>query len=266
MFLRKLSANRIAIVGLLVLGCVLPITVSPSAQSQSSSVSSVLPSQWTFNPPDRGIPGNREGGATRGCIQLTALVPDGGVATAMSYPTLMWHVSKANRYSDIELQVSLMDENEQEVYTTQYALDRTNNGEYISGIVRFDPPTQAGVIPLEPEKQYSWEVAPVCNGEVWSPSSVYGAIHVQSPNPDLVEKVKLATPQQRVALYAKAGLWPETLNSLYELGSLAPDDPQLNPELQEAWLKLLNSVGLERIVRQLDEIYEANSVRSATHQ
>jgi hypothetical protein len=61
------------------------------------------------------------------------------------------------------------------------------------------------------------------------------------PDPTLAQRIQQATPKDRVALYANAGLWYETVATLVELRRARPNDN----ELAQAWNKLLNSVGLD---------------------
>jgi hypothetical protein len=49
-----------------------------------------------------------------------------------------------------------------------------------------------------------------------------------------------ATPSERVAIYAQAGLWYETVDSLLQLRRQYPNDK----DLAEAWKTLLTTVGL----------------------
>jgi hypothetical protein len=52
-----------------------------------------------------------------------------------------------------------------------------------------------------------------------------------------------ATPYERVAIYAQAGLWYETVDSLLQLRRQYPN----NKDLAEAWKTLLKTVGLGEI-------------------
>src|SRR5919199_1197826 len=77
----------------------------PKQGRPTSSLSGKLPTTWNFTPPNRGIPVNRQGGASRGgeCTQGTALVPASGFgATAAAYPTVFWYMPKSSA-SEVQL-------------------------------------------------------------------------------------------------------------------------------------------------------------------
>jgi hypothetical protein len=63
------------------------------------------------------------------------------------------------------------------------------------------------------------------------------------PDPTLAQDLLQATPYERVAIYAKAGLWYETVESLLELRRKYPNDKNL----AEAWKTLLKTVMLDEI-------------------
>ncbi|NEN95278.1 MAG: DUF928 domain-containing protein, partial [Moorea sp. SIO3I7] len=73
-----------------------------------------------------------------------------------------------------------------------------------------------------------------------------GGIKRVKEDPNLVQGLKQATPQQRVAIYANHRLWYETLTTLVELRRQHPNDQNL----AEAWHKLLTSVGLDPIAKK----------------
>jgi hypothetical protein len=75
---------------------------------------------------------------------------------------------------------------------------------------------------------------------------VEGAIKRVEADPTLAQRLQRATPQERVAIYAKAQLWYEALGTLAELRRDRPNDPVL----ADAWTQLLDSVKLDTISRQ----------------
>lgn len=263
------SLNNIAIVGLLVLGSVmLPANITGQAQSNLPSRSIQLPRRWTqLRLPSNlgGAPGNREGGATRGCPQLTALVPEDAIIhTSNPYPSFFWYTSPASQ--NVDLEFYLKNQQGEEVYSTKYKLAKHDDGNSFSGIMRFDLPASAAMAALEGGQKYNWDVVPVCNGQPLTPAK--GTLYVHAQDPQLVSQLEDATFQEKVALYAGAGLWPETLSALYDLGRHSPNDHQLRPDLQQHWLALLNSVGLDDISKELAQhwLEQENSVQSATKQ
>jgi hypothetical protein len=72
---------------------------------------------------------------------------------------------------------------------------------------------------------------------------VEGAIKRVEADPTLAQRLQRATPQERVAIYAKAQLWYEALGTLAELRRDRPNDSVL----ADAWSQLLDSVELNKI-------------------
>lgn len=219
----------------------------------NSSLSGKLPSQWNFTPPRRGIPVNRQGGATRGpeCFKgdatVTALVPASKLgATASAYPKLFWYMPKSSA-SEVELVVR--DTQERDLYSANYQLAKSADGWVVGspGIMSFSLPAFANFSPLEMDQEYHWLLRIICPSEPYALSDtskdifVGGGIMRVKPDPTLTQRLQQATPQDRVALYANAGLWYETVATLVDLRRDRPNDY----ELAQAWNKLLNSVGLD---------------------
>lgn len=224
----------------------------------NTSLSGKLPSQWNFTPPRRGIPVNRQGGATRGadCYEgdasVTALVPASKLgATAMAYPTIFWYMPKSSA-SKVELVVR--DSQERDLYSTNYPLAKSEDGWVVGspGIMSFSLPALANFSPLALEQEYHWLLRLTCPADspgLYDSSNdvvIGGGMMRVKPDPTLTQKIQQATPKERVALYANAGLWYETVGTLVELRRTRPNDP----ELAQAWNKLLNSVGLDNTFKK----------------
>lgn len=219
----------------------------------SPSLSSKLPSQWNFTPPRRGIPVNRQGGATRGneCFEgdasVTALVPAYKLgATASAYPTIFWYMPKS---SASEMELKVQDTQERTLYFAKYPLAKSQDGRVVGspGVMSFSLPNLANSSALEINQEYHWMLrlrCPTDSPELYDSSSdvvLGGGIMRVKPDPTLAQRIQQATPKDRVALYANAGLWYETVATLVELRRARPNDN----ELAQAWNKLLNSVGLD---------------------
>jgi hypothetical protein len=113
--------------------------------------------------------------------------------------------------------------------------------------MRLSLPAFANFPPLKIGQEYRWMLALICNPGDRSNDIVAGGSIVRvQPNPNLALQVRQATPQERVALYANARLWYETLATLSDLRRDRPDDN----DVANAWYKLLNSVGLDAVVQK----------------
>lgn len=118
-------------------------------------------------------------------------------------------------------------------------------------------PSEAGIVPIEvPEsapplelgKTYFWTfVLPCYVGEERLPAlEAQGWIQRVTPETEVVEQVNQAEPRDRPSLYANANLWYDTLTTLADLRYENPADPQL----QESWQSLLDSVNLGAIANE----------------
>jgi hypothetical protein len=198
------------------------------------------------------VPENRQQGATRGdeCIPgkelLTALVPASGIGeTIAEYPTVFWYMPKTSASA---VEFVLRDANGDEVYKAQYALEKSAKGVVSTpGIMSLSLPTFANLSPLKIGEDYHWQLALICNPLDRSIEPyVEGSLKRVQPNPTLALRVQQATLQDRVALYADARLWYETLATLVELRRDRPNDN----DIANAWEKLLKSVGLDTFAKK----------------
>jgi hypothetical protein len=233
------------------LGAIVPSSVT----AQSTSLGSQLES--AFRPPrsDSPAPENREGGATRSpCVNgdkpLVALVPFSGVGnTSAEYPTIFWYMPElsAEEAPSPMIEFILRDANEQEVYSAKYPLTKTAQG--IVGSPGLMSLNVANLYPLQTNREYRWEITLMCDSQGPDRSQdtfVKGAIKRVKPDPALALLIQRATPQERVAIYAREELWYDTLGTLVELRRARPTDPTL----ADAWAKLFDSVDLNIISRE----------------
>lgn len=207
-----------------------------------------------------GLPGRRVGGGTRGSCpatekQLTALIPQNNLGlTAAAYPTFFFYVPKTPAPKTVEF--VLRDEKDSQVY------EKTLTVSGASGILSLSLP--AGELPpLEIGKNYQWYFSILCDPKNRAEDvSVDGWIQRVEPNPVLAAKLEKAPPDERAALYASADLWHDALVTLAQLRRERPDDSAI----AELWTKLLQSVGLDTIVREpLLEYSSSNQPAARIH-
>lgn len=277
----KRSSDLTKLAVALTLGLVINVPVGlqgiepVQAQLTPSSLNRSLPDSWNFDPPNRGNPDNREGGATRGpdCVPdptgknptkyITLLGPEwesqpksntrsllnagpkpGVSSTISAYPTFYWYVPETTARSmkfalrEFVGQNAGDEDGYREIYTTTFAIAGN------PGIVSLRLPPYASLSPLEVGKEYSWKLTLVCDSE--NDISVAGSIKRVPVDPLLANRIATATLEQRVELYADAQLWQETLTSLAELRRLRPNDPTI----AIAWEKLLKSAGLGAVAKE----------------
>ncbi len=239
----------------LTLGLAVNVPAQVQAQSSPSSLSNNLANQGTnsFRPPrgpGPGAPVNTFGGATRsdepvGCNEGEgapyALIPASGTGeTVAEYPTVFWYMPQT---SAPEVEFVLKDANDNEVYKTTYVLAKSaNDVEGAPGIMSLTLPALANLSPLEIGQEYHWQLKFICDPKNAESNNILvkGRIKRVALDPILARRVQLATPQQRVALYAKAGLWHEALSTMVELQRDRPNDANL----AATWDNLLESEGM----------------------
>jgi hypothetical protein len=196
-----------------------------------------------FVPPDRGMPGRRESGGTRGgCLPnqttLMALMPNSNISQTVSgYPTFFWYVPATT--AEVA-EFVLLDSNDREIYTTTFALDHQ------AGIIQLSLP-DATLPPLTIGTEYQWYFSLICDmqdrsGDVFTS----GWIQRIAPNPALTRQLEQVAENDRAKVYAEAGIWQDALMHLATLRTAQPN----NAEIAQQWETLLESVDLEDLVTQ----------------
>jgi hypothetical protein len=207
--------------------------------------------QANQDPPDRGTPPASEGTGSRGdCLYkqqrppLTGLVGSKHLQlTIKTHPTFWVYVPYTlNEATSGEF--SLQD-GDNDVYRTRFQLPKT------PGVVSITLPIATK--PLEVGKVYRWYFDINCPHAISSsevtPASVTGLVKRVTLSENLERELKAAkTPLERIAIYAKYGIWYETLTELAQMRLHEPN----NPTVKNAWVDLLgqSTVGLGRFSQE----------------
>jgi hypothetical protein len=206
-----------------------------------------------YEPPPRGAPGDRkDGGRRRFCPEtqkpFTALVPATNWGeTVAEHPTFWLYVP----YQSGSFELVLHDEenNQKDPYRTKFQVTKG------PGIISVRLPQT--VPPLEVGKIYRWQFFFFCN-----PASQSNFLYVSGvvvrvrPSSKLMNQLEAAkTPRERVIVYAKNGLWHETLTELAEIRRTNPQDAELATD----WAALL-----QHPVVRLDEMVSEHLVPCCT--
>jgi len=253
--LSRFTTLAIILAATLTLGLFVTISKQVQAQSHSPSLSSVL--ENAFRPPptlplvaENRVTGSGSNGYFSRQYPLTAIVPVSGVGeTIAAEPTVFWYIPKTLSDFDRDalspaMEFLLIDASKQTVLSVKYPLAKSDNGIVGSpGIMSF---SVAHPQPVKFGEEYHWEVSLICDSTSTDRSCdmfVEGGFKRVKPDPTLAQHLLQATPYERVAIYAKAGLWYETVESLLELRRKYPNDKNL----AEAWKTLLKTVMLDEI-------------------
>ncbi|URR36631.1 DUF928 domain-containing protein [Thermosynechococcus sp. HN-54] len=192
------------------------------------------------NLPERGVPGSRFGGATRGaCVtgnqRLTALVPSTNVGqTTLAAPTLFVFVppSKARQG-----ELVITDAQDQPLATMVVDLPAE------LGVMALKPKVQ-----LQPGQDYRWTFTLLCGADADDPSafiSVSGVVSRVQPSTDLAKKLQGKSVGDRLGAAVDAGLWYETLAILAELQR----DQTTREMARREWVAVLSAVGLDGLAQ-----------------
>ncbi len=200
-----------------------------------------------FQPPNRGAPGQRsDAGSRRPCPNydynseklMTALVPmSKWDETLAPYPTFWFYIPVKTGMAELVLKEEATNTilYEHKFYITQGL-----------GIVSFKLPETTP--PLEVNKAYKWEFFFSCNLNSQANFKLSGVVARIATSPELQQELEQAEPQKKVEIYARNGLWYETVTLLAELRQA---DPQ-NEELAADWVSLLQDedVNLSKITQE----------------
>ncbi|WP_088893390.1 DUF928 domain-containing protein [Leptolyngbya ohadii] len=224
-----------------------PAAVVLLATGVLSSVATVALAQYV--PPDRGLPGRREGGGTRGeCIlsqpTLTALIPSQNFGTTVKeYPSFFWYVPQT---SATTAEFVLMDGN-RIVYEKTIDLPRS------PGILQVSLPQDGSVPPLTVGKDYQWYFSIICNADDRSGDLLTrGWVQRQALSPALATKLTQTPLAEHATVYAQAGIWYDAVEALADLRQqpVTPMGVRQSQLLSDRWNRLLGSVGLEGFANQ----------------
>jgi hypothetical protein len=216
-----------------------PSTVKPSVIKKSKVVFK------DPKPPSQGTPGGRpRGGASRGSCRsfenLTALVPiQNGVVwgqTSQAHPAF-WFYLPSDLGGQTPIEFTLQDENDEYIYNT-----RQNQLKAKAGLIQLAVPATAK--PLEIGKSYTWTLSVYCDPE--KPSAavfVQGTIQRVGLEAGLAKDLNRMSPIEQAELYARQGIWYETLDRIGTAYREKSDDRAI----AEAWEQLLQQVKLDAL-------------------
>lgn len=206
-----------------------------------------------FQPPKGDKPDNTSGAGSRNDKQcpidlatntssnslkqsppLIALAPSDSVGLTVSEKPRFWvYIPPTSAKSAV---LSL--QTPEKTYLIQTSVSLSGTGEIVGLTLSKDTP------PLEIGKIYQWVVVLVC-GDRPSPNDpvVKASVRrVALPESNPLPSNSQAELTQAI-WYGKHGIWYDTLNTLIQAKQKQPS----NPEIESAWLDLLQSVGLEQI-------------------
>ncbi len=205
--------------------------------------------------PQRGLPGRRENGGTRGpegnCLAgdvalLALLLPQTNLGlTTSAYPRFFWYnpENTARKGKFVLYKVDKQMRRRTKVYTTTF------NPSHKSGITSLDLPQDGKIPPLTLNENYLWSVSLICNPKDNSPRSVItvdGWVQRVTVSKSLASKIPLLNQRDRLPIYAQQGLWLDLLSTLTDLRTCQTRDTTIS----NWWTQILNQVDLQAIAQE----------------
>ncbi len=261
-------------IGLIILTISLFIPVMDNLAILTKTATAIAGTVFKFKlppPPNRGIAGNRLGGASRILTRndtqesrdsdrrLTALVPEYRNSkpeltkvwglTADEHPTFWFYIPYAQD-SIAQIDFTLRDGDNlvnQTVYKNAIPLPKQ------PGIVNFALPQTSKSLAID--KLYQWELKLTMKRQRDKEISVTGWVQRAGLSRELSDLIKQANPSRQAVLYAENGLWYDALSTLAKLRRDVPIE-QLNQQpadlaIIQDWKNMLKSVDLDKLDNKL---------------
>ncbi|MEG4105517.1 DUF928 domain-containing protein [Microcoleus sp. S13_C5] len=222
-------------------------TVQPPETSGSRPKIQPTSSTWnSFQPPEDGVPGRREGGGTRGLecptatTALTALIPQSTMGQTISAkPTFFYYLPVA---LDKTVQFELADQRDKTLYKKSFRMVTSRAG-IISVSLGSDDNSPA----LEVGKNYQWYFTIKCNPKnTRDDVLVSGWINRTALAPTVKTELDRSSDLTKLSIFAQQSLWYEYLATLAQLRIESPSDASLAIK----WSAVLNSVELGKIAQE----------------
>lgn len=151
--------------------------------------------------------------------------------TTAAHPTWHFYVPYKPQLGR-QLEFVLLDANENILYKETFPLNNT------PGIISVSLPEKFSG--LEINQAYRWVFSVVCNLNNRSGDATVNGWLERVSSELLTPNLEMVGVQERYLVYVESLLWFDTVN---ELANLRESDPK-NPEVEEAWSLLLNSLDL----------------------
>lgn len=211
----------------------------PGDSSVSNSAGGGVRGEVEFEVPGSNAPTQTASGGIRGeeLSEMIPLMPTSNYGRTISgRPTFLVYVPPT---ASKEVFLSVQDASHHHHYQTTFQISGQG------GIVELTLPDDAPE--LEMGKEYVWFLAPIAPDGILRPDNytVTGWVKRVSA-PIESDRLSSLTPIQLAALYAKKGIWYDTLQVLSAAKLAQPDDATLAGE----WQDLLAQVGLSAIARE----------------
>lgn len=252
---KNFKTNLVLLSWGMVMAFSLPSSAQTAAQFDlpSQSASNRQNYQVIFEPPTDEKADDSRGGASRNAtacrndrvseIPLTALIPGNNRGlTVASHPSFFVYVPQT---SARQIYFSLKDENNVGIY--QATLPISGN----PGVVKIPLPQDQK--PLETGKNYQWSVALMCQPAQPDMPWVRGQVERVELEENIASNLPSNPSIDQAVFYGQAGIWYDTLNILFQLnqsaglGNTSTIDASF---LNQNWVNLLNSVGLNAIAHE----------------
>ena len=230
----------------------IPKSLAETTGSADSNKIIFIPAVKQPDPPDKGTTESNEGTGSRGdcphepnSLPLTSLVGSNNLTTTISgYPSFWVYIpysSKQFRTTEFALQ-----DEDQDLYRDLIEIPAN-----VPGIIEIKLPST--ISPLKIGQQYRWYLEIDCSTAASekkrSSDTLTGTVKRIEISSELNRELKMATATlEKLKIFAKYGIWHETLTQLAQLRRAEPQ----SLSYKELWNRLLSQpdVGLTNIAKE----------------
>lgn len=234
----------------------MPKSLAQTTDSTGSTDSSkiiFIPAVKQPNPPDKGTSESNEGTGSRGdcpyepdTLPLTSLVGSNNLTTTISRHPSFWiyvpYSAKQVRTAEFTLQ-----DEDQDLYRDLIELPAS-----VPGIIEIKLPST--IAPLTINRQYRWyleiDCSTVAREENLSSDTLTGIVKRIEISPKFENELETAeTTLEEIRIFAKYGIWHETLTQLVQLRQSEPQ----NCNYRKLWNSIFSQpdVGLATVPKNL---------------
>ena len=198
----------LATAALLLSGQATAAATTATAGDGKTTTQSAQSAKPVFQPPLRGAPTRRVGGATRGSddadLVVTVLAPQGTGLTSRSDPSLYWYLSgETDRQAEFTL---IRNDVIEPIAETKIQTPRNATFAMVSL-------ADLG-ISLEPGVTYEWSIALIADPDNRSSDIVTsGTVMYKQPDGALMQTLETAQGEARVAAYGRSGYWYDAIEA-----------------------------------------------------
>lgn len=221
------------------------------AQTNNNDLLEFVTPQWErSNAPRRRSAGGKRGdnfckNATSEDLKLTAIAPENAQGLTVKSNPIFYFFLPVDSPSRLQSEFSIFELESNG--NKGLKIDQIKKELYHFPVISFQLPSEKT---LNINQDYTWNLTVICNPNNREEDlTVEGVIRRVELSSNVLAQLALATPEQKVSIYAKAGIWYETVASIFS-EEMCHNNSQMANYL---WRKLLelDSVNLNNLLTKI---------------